>query len=126
MLGASAIVRSYNIGELTCSVYAKALSTENRQAGFMRSGILRFSPEKVPMESLLPSTVYAELQDTDSQATVKGGIELLASETLRKKTVKNLKRKEQKTKETKSDIKGKPRKTIRTIFAGQELTTKTV
>ena len=53
------------------------------------------------MESLLPSTVYTEPQDTDSQATVEGEIELPAPETVKEKAVKMLKRKEQKLKEIK-------------------------
>ena len=78
------------------------------------------------MESLLPSTVYTEQQDTDSQATVEGGIQLSAPETVEERAVKMLKRKEQKLKETKSKNKGKLRKTISKIVAGKEITTETI
>jgi len=109
MRDASTIVTRY-ICEFACNVYSKALSTENLQAVFKRSGIFPISPGKIPMESLLPSTVYTEPQDTGNQATIEGGIELPAPETVKEKAVKMLKRKEQKLKETKQKNKGKLRK----------------
>jgi hypothetical protein len=57
-------------------VYSEALSTENVQSGFKRTGIYPMDPSAISYGHVIPAEVYqnASQSDNDSQATVEGGI----------------------------------------------------
>ncbi|XP_060556927.1 uncharacterized protein LOC132717474 [Ruditapes philippinarum] len=72
-------ITRYNVCQLACRAYTKSLSSENLQSAFKKTGICPFDKFAVPQESLVPAVVFqdidmAECTDTDSQATVEGGI----------------------------------------------------
>ena len=73
----SATITKYNICDIACKVYSKALSSENLQSGFMRTGIFPTDRTVVPKHSMIPSQVF-ESDDIScsqcSESTVEGGI----------------------------------------------------
>ena len=81
-----AILTRFNVCEISCRVYSKALSPENAQSAFKRTGIYPLDQTAIPSEYLVPAQVYdngsdqegaaGDADSQDSQATVKGGIEV--------------------------------------------------
>jgi len=79
----SAAITKYNICQLACHVYTRALSSENLQSGFRRTGMFPLNKEIIPLQSLAPSTVFRQElseEDSDTQSqdstdvTVQGDI----------------------------------------------------
>ena len=77
----SGTITRYNICELACRAYTRALSAENLHSAFRRTGIYPLNKEAIPKESLIPAELYVlgnqkESDDgNDSDATVEGGID---------------------------------------------------
>jgi len=64
----SAASNKYNICHLVCHVYTRALSSENLQSGFRRTGSFPLNKEIIPLQSLAPSTVLRQelsVEDSD-------------------------------------------------------------
>ncbi|XP_053388230.1 uncharacterized protein LOC128551405 [Mercenaria mercenaria] len=123
----STIITRYNICEVACQVYTKALSSENIQSSFRRSGIYPFSVDAVPKEKLLPAEVFQSestdaINDADSQETVEGGIMVDQLRTEEDTITDLFEKKENDLKKVKSEHKSKQRKTMSKIVAGKEIT----
>jgi DDE superfamily endonuclease/helix-turn-helix, Psq domain len=118
------ILTVYNVCEVACRVYTKALSSENAQSAFRRTGIFPLNKNAIPSESLLPAEVYqSDPLSDDSQATVEGGITEAAAccdSTDDPFTV--LDSKESQLKKVKREKERKPRNTMSKIVAGKEVT----
>lgn len=54
----SATITRYNICELSCKVYSKALSAENLHSAFKRSGIYPLDSTAINQDSLIPAEVF--------------------------------------------------------------------
>lgn len=111
----SATISRYNVCELSCKAYSKALSAENLQSAFKRCGIYPLAREAISPEKLIPAQVFESVDSDDSDATVEGGITCDdPSEFMKQKEI-NL----QKTKHKSNDKKS--RKTLSKIVSGKEL-----
>lgn len=113
----AATINRFNVCETACKVYSRALSSENAQSGFKRTGIYPLNKEAVPKEFLIPAEVYCEENDNCSQDTVPGGI-VINSDTL---PVNIFQEKENNLRQIKSRLIKKPRKTISKIVSGKEI-----
>lgn len=123
MRSASATITRYNVCELACHAYCKAFSSENLQSAFRKTGIYPYDQAAVVHDKLLPSEVFLEQDDTDSQATVEGGIVAEKTEL----ACYIFKEKESKLKKVKQEqSKKKPRNTMSKIVSGKDLTDVTV
>ncbi|MES9880618.1 MAG: hypothetical protein ABW185_07025 [Sedimenticola sp.] len=67
-ISAAAITR-YNVCELSCNVYTKALSSENLVAGFRKTGIFPTDKAAINKLDLIPSEIFAS--DTTDDSTCK-------------------------------------------------------
>ncbi|XP_053391991.1 uncharacterized protein LOC128554706 [Mercenaria mercenaria] len=120
----------YNVCEVACRVYTKALSSENAQSAFKRTGIFPLDKDAIPAESLIPAEVYKpndvqEADENDSQATVEGGIEVDVSAEVQDKSVDPFElfaRKESQLINIKCEKEKKTRKTMSKIVAGKQVT----
>ncbi|XP_045195071.2 uncharacterized protein LOC123550708 [Mercenaria mercenaria] len=118
----SAAITRYNICEIACKAYSKALCAENLHAAFQRTGIYPINKEAIPKEHMIPSEVFcsqtvANEDGNDSDATVEGGITTNAAtpeDLFEKQTLK--------LKNVKSKLINKPRKTMSKLVSGKELT----
>lgn len=109
-------ITKYNICEVACKVYLKALSPENLQSGFKRTGVYPYNPAAIPLELLLPAEVFRDDQDiSSSQSTVEGGVQ-----------ADILDMKEMELKKTKSTNQSKPRNTMSKVVAGKVISTEVV
>ena len=79
----SGTITRYNICELACKAYTRALSAENLQAAFRRTSIFPLDKDAIAKEFLIPSEVFIadnsveavdDDVDNDSDATVEGGV----------------------------------------------------
>jgi hypothetical protein len=126
----ASIITRYNVCEMGCRVYSKALSTENVQSGFKRTGIYPLDPSAISSEYLIPAEVYqnASQSDNDSQATVEGGISTECPDKIQSNPPENnnemLKSREINLKKIKRDINSKPRNTMSKIVSGKAITNK--
>ncbi|XP_052258629.1 uncharacterized protein LOC127863270 [Dreissena polymorpha] len=60
----SAAITQYNVCDIVCHVYHKALSAENLQVGFRKTGLFPLNKDAIPRESMFPAQVYHS-DDTD-------------------------------------------------------------
>lgn len=58
MRESSATITRYNVCEVAGKAYTRALSSENIQSGFRKSGIYPLNPEAIRMEYLAPAEVF--------------------------------------------------------------------
>ena len=63
------VITRFNICEIACHVYSKALSPENAQSAFTRTSIRPLDRTAIPSESLIPAEVY---QDESPDNEVEG------------------------------------------------------
>ena len=79
----SGAITRYNEYELACKAYTRALSAENLQAAFRRTGIFPLNKEVIATESVIPAQVFEPEKsvdltendsDNDSDAKVEGGV----------------------------------------------------
>ena len=79
----SRAITRYNVCELACKAYTRALSAENLQSAFRRTGIFPLNKNAIAKESLIPAQVSEPEKsmdstendnDNDSDATVEGGV----------------------------------------------------
>ena len=63
----SASITRYNICELSCKVYSKALSADNLHSAFMRTGIYPLDSTAINKESLIPAEVFRIASESDKQ-----------------------------------------------------------
>ena len=135
----SGTITRYNICELACKAYTRALSAENLQAAFRRTGIFPLDKDAIAKEFLIPSEVFIADKsveavdddvDNDSDATVEGGVfaetenvDIGVNETNNETFFKN---KENELKRIKSEINSnkKPRNTMSKIVSGHAITEK--
>ena len=130
-----ATLTRYNVCEVACRVYSKALSPENAQSAFRRTGIYPLNKESIPAESLIPAEVYKDdhgnadvlaSDENDSQATDNGRITAANYDTVaQEETVDIFEifiKKESKLKNIKCGKEKKPRVSISKIVAGKEVT----
>ncbi|XP_053391918.1 uncharacterized protein LOC128554649 [Mercenaria mercenaria] len=130
----TSVISRYNVCEIACKVYSKALSTDNVQSGFKKTGICPFNSDAVPHEYLIPAEVYQESSnalDHCSQDTVPGGIiDQGSQDTLPGGIIIDhvspqqedlFRQKEKKLREVKSKEK-KTRNTISKVVSGREIT----
>lgn len=106
-------ITKYNLCEIACKVYIRALSAENLQSGFKRTGVFPFNPSIIPLDLLLPAEVFHGENDNDissSQSTVEGGVQ-----------IDMLDMKEMELKKTKSNNQSKSRDTMSKVVAGKAL-----
>lgn len=116
----SATISRYNVCELACNAYSKALSSENLQAGFRKTGIYPVDIFAIPTESLTPAEIFDSDIDNDSQLTVVGGVMVGTADD---DFAGFMKEKESNLKQVKSNaVVKKPRKTLSAITAGKEIT----
>jgi hypothetical protein len=54
----SGTISKYNVCEIACEVYSKALSAENLLSAFRRTGIFPTDRNAIPKASILPSEVF--------------------------------------------------------------------
>ena len=66
-------INKYNVAQLTAKPYVKALSTENLQAAFRKTGIFPFSKTTISDTSVAPAVIYEESKSSQSsqQSTSK-------------------------------------------------------
>ena len=84
----SCTVTHYDVCELSSKVYYRALSAENLQSAFQKTGIFPFNPSVISRDVLKPAEVFSLESDQgesdvdgDSQRTVEGGIVMHESDT---------------------------------------------
>ena len=132
----SGTITRYNICELACRAYTRALSAENLQSSFKRTGIYPLNKEAIPKESLIPAELYEfekqkEPDDgNDSDATVEGGIVSEMESTpdvndchkVQVDSENFFQNKENDLRRVKSEITKKPRKTMSKIVSGRAIT----
>uniref|UniRef100_A0A8W8JBF7 HTH psq-type domain-containing protein n=1 Tax=Magallana gigas TaxID=29159 RepID=A0A8W8JBF7_MAGGI len=61
MRESSATITRYNVCEVAGKAYTRALSPENIQSGFRKSGIYPLNPEAIRMEYLAPAEVFKQI-----------------------------------------------------------------
>lgn len=120
----SATITRYNACELECKAYCKAFSSDNLHAAFRKTGICPLDITAIDQDKLVPAEIFQEQdeEETDSQATVEGGIDVT------KKTPGSIfTEKEILLKKVKQE-RGKkaPRNTLSKLVSGQDLTDVTV
>lgn len=136
----SAAITKYNLCEIACQAYSKALCADNLQAAFKKSGIFPTDRHAIAKENMLPSEVFAndigdvsmgqcevgvgqcDARDSDSDATVEGGIRIEIEED----QCDMFEKREKKLKSVKNNVTKKPRNTISKLVAGKELTSEEV
>ena len=109
-------ITKYNICEIACKVYGKALSANNLYSAFRKTGISPWNPNGIQKKYLIPSEVYQisdEDSDADSEATVEGGVVA---------DVSMFDRLENELKSVKSNTEKKPRNTLSKLVSGKEIT----
>lgn len=116
----SSTICRYNVCELACKAYSKALSTDNLLSAFRKTGIYPLDKDAIDKTKLIPAEVFEEKkideypEDQDSQQTVEGRV--LEPEACLKRRVDKLKSVKQV-----QPVK-KTRKTISKIVSGKDLT----
>ncbi|XP_061186996.1 uncharacterized protein LOC133195149 [Saccostrea echinata] len=118
----AATITRYNICEVACKAYTKALSPENIQSGFRRTGIYPLCKDAVPSRYLVPAEVFKGLATeirNESQENERG-FEQKKEENVENYVVK-LQQKENHLKEKKSAGEMKVRKTMSKIVSGREI-----
>lgn len=63
----SAAITRYNICELSCKVYSKALSANNLHSAFKRSGIYPLDSTAINQDNLIPAEVFCSVESHDIQ-----------------------------------------------------------
>lgn len=129
----SGTITRYNVCELACKAYTRALSAENLQSAFRRTGIFPLNKDAIPKEYLIPAEVFVpenmvtNEDENDSDATIEGGV-VVESEnsepSVNKKinTVNFFQDKETELKRVKTETSKKPRKTMSKIVSGHAIT----
>ena len=69
-------ITKFDIGHLACRAYCKALSPENLQSAFRKSGIFPLNPQAVNQSYFLPATAL-EQENCKSQPSIQPGFEPL-------------------------------------------------
>lgn len=59
-------ISKYSVAELTAKPYNKALSTENLQAAFRKTGIFPFDKSTITDVNVVPANIYKSTKDSDS------------------------------------------------------------
>ena len=84
----SCTVTRYDVCEVSSKVYYRALSAENIQSAFQKTGIFPFNPSLISRDVLKPAEVFSLESDLgesdiddDSQMTKEGGIVMHESDT---------------------------------------------
>ncbi|KAH3720596.1 hypothetical protein DPMN_063496 [Dreissena polymorpha] len=72
----SAAITQYNVCDIVCHIYHKALSAENLQVGFRKTGLFLLNKDAIPRESMFPAQVYHSDDTDDSDLTVEGGLQI--------------------------------------------------
>ena len=121
----SAAITRYNVSEIASKVYSRALSAENLQAGFKKTGIYPLNMSAIPSEYMVPSEVFITHSDvnaveSDSDATVEGGVLIADDEYV--SDVDMFEVREQNLRKIKSEVVSKPRKCVSAIVSGKEIT----
>ena len=120
----SATICRYNVCELACKAYSKALSSDNLQSAFRKTGICPFDKDAIDKTKLKPAEVFNESSpvdnsnDQDSQETVEGGVHV--PEARMQGRVETLKKSKQ------EQCKKKPRNTMSKIVSGKDLSERSV
>ena len=57
------VISKYEVCELGCKTYVKALQPENLQSSFRRTGIYPFKPNIIDRSVFLPSTVFENVKE---------------------------------------------------------------
>lgn len=129
-------ITRYNVCELACKAYTRALSAENLQAAFRRTGIFPLDKDAIADEYLVPAEIFQPekvIETTendsanDSDATVEGGI---VAETENDKvdpcvSGSFFQNKENELRRVKSELTSKkPRQTMSKIVSGHAITEK--
>ncbi|XP_041376339.1 uncharacterized protein LOC121388791 isoform X2 [Gigantopelta aegis] len=75
----STAITRYNICELSCKVYSRALSAENLHAAFRKTGIFPLCRNVISNESVMPAEIYHNGQDNaeanDIQTEIPDGLD---------------------------------------------------
>lgn len=123
MRESSATNTRYNVCEVAGKAYTRALSSENIQSGFRKSGIYPLNPEAIRMEYLAPAEVFKQISPitntTPSEKNTHEDAENLDNEEDNGGFVMELVNKEKHLKEIKPL--SKERKTLSKIVAGKEI-----
>ena len=61
------VVSKYEVCELGCKEYVKALQQENLQSSFRRTGIYPFNPNIIDRSVFLPSTVFENIKEVKDE-----------------------------------------------------------
>lgn len=67
----SATITRYNVCEVAGKAYTRALSQENIQSGFRKSGIYPLNPEAIRMEYLAPAEVFKQINPITDTCNTK-------------------------------------------------------
>ena len=68
-------ITRYDICQLACKAYLKSVTSVNIMSGFKKTGIFPLSPEKVPMQKLLPCKSFREEKQLQKVKAMKEGKE---------------------------------------------------
>jgi hypothetical protein len=71
------VVNKYNMCELACKAYLKAMTPSNIQMAFKKTGIHPFSPRVISEDKLYPAEAFREDQPVKKVTAMKGGKEEL-------------------------------------------------
>ena len=63
----STVVTKYDVCEIACKTYTKALSAENLQAAFKRTGIYPFDEAAIDPDYLLPSNAFSAVPEPEPE-----------------------------------------------------------
>ncbi|KAH3885922.1 hypothetical protein DPMN_009919 [Dreissena polymorpha] len=102
---------------ISAATLSQALSAENLQVGFRKTGLFPLNKDAIPRESMFPAQVYHSDDTDDSDLTVEGGLQLdlkMNTPALFFETV------EQKIRSVKNQKAKKPRKTVSRLVSGKE------
>lgn len=70
----SGAITRYNVCQIACYVYMRALSADNLQSAFRRSGIYPLNNKAVPSEKTIPAEVFCCDTSADNQPAVEDKI----------------------------------------------------
>lgn len=125
MRESSANITRYNVCDVAGKAYTRALSPENIQSGFRKTGISPLNSEAIRMECLAPAEVFKQISpDVNSTLSEKNTHNDNGNSDTEEEDrgfVMELVNKEKHLKDVKSDSVRKERKTLSKIVAGKEI-----
>ena len=119
------VITRFNICEIACRVYSKALSPENAQSAFTCTGMHPLDRTAISSESHIPAEVYQddspdnEVEDVASQDSVNDGNQDQVEN--QDYILQMFSSKEAHLKKVKSEKVTKPRRTMSKIVSGKEI-----